>query len=51
MKTLKIIIQLKPKIFLVFKSEFKALREDFTPDFENEDKIDSSIVAERKIPP
>ena len=29
---------------MVFNSEFKALRDDFTPDFENDNRKDSSIV-------
>jgi hypothetical protein len=43
-------IKLKPKFSWFLSSEFKALREGFTPDYKNEDKIDLLAELKEKYP-
>jgi DNA-binding transcriptional ArsR family regulator len=44
-------IKLKPKFSWFLGSEFKALRDGFTPDFENDNKNNSLIGLKEKCPP
>jgi hypothetical protein len=44
-------IELKPKFSWFLSQEFKALRKEYTPDFENDDKKDISMMLQEKIPP